>query len=190
VRFPRNERQPVRQLDNVTAVIAKGKRPVPFRTRKLSPSAPMVLHSPGCGRVGRRRTPFRRSHPTRGGFFCFYPHFVRCAHTLRAPFVGFPAVRLGFRPVRFRFPRFAFAAGRCGWPLDGAVRLSGGSRAARWGARGGQLVAELIGWGVNPGSARAISWSWYGPLIVGAVCGSSRPRSGMCATRDSVRADW
>src|SRR5690606_18787474 len=33
-----------------------GKRPVPFRTRKLSPSAPMVLHSRGCGRVGRRRT--------------------------------------------------------------------------------------------------------------------------------------
>ena len=26
-----------------------------FRTRKLSLSAPMVLHSGGCGRVGRRR---------------------------------------------------------------------------------------------------------------------------------------
>jgi hypothetical protein len=33
-----------RYLPRVTAVIAKGKRPVPFRTRKLSPSAPMVLH--------------------------------------------------------------------------------------------------------------------------------------------------
>jgi hypothetical protein len=33
-----------------------GKRPVPFRTRKLSPPAPMVLHSPECGRVGHRRT--------------------------------------------------------------------------------------------------------------------------------------
>jgi len=31
-------------LPRVTAVIAKGKRPAPFRTRKLSPSAPMVLH--------------------------------------------------------------------------------------------------------------------------------------------------
>jgi hypothetical protein len=42
--------------DRVTAVIAWGKRPVPFRTRKLRPTAPMVLHPGGCGRVGRRRT--------------------------------------------------------------------------------------------------------------------------------------
>ena len=27
----------------------------PFRTRKLSPTAPMVLHLGGCGRVGHRR---------------------------------------------------------------------------------------------------------------------------------------
>jgi hypothetical protein len=44
----------------VTAATAKGKRPVPSRTRKLSPSAPMVLHPPGCGRVGHRRTLFRK----------------------------------------------------------------------------------------------------------------------------------
>src|SRR6266516_5100317 len=43
----------------VTAAIAEGKRPVTFRTRKLSPPAPMVLHPRECGRVGRRRT-----HPT------------------------------------------------------------------------------------------------------------------------------
>ena len=30
-------------------------RPVPFRTRKLSSPAPMVLHTGVCGRVGRRR---------------------------------------------------------------------------------------------------------------------------------------
>ncbi len=40
----------------VTAVIAWGKRPVPSRTRKLRPTAPMVLHPEGCGRVGHRRT--------------------------------------------------------------------------------------------------------------------------------------
>src|SRR5690606_27218708 len=40
----------------VSVVIAAGKRPVPFRTRKLSLPAPMVLHPPGCGRVGHRRT--------------------------------------------------------------------------------------------------------------------------------------
>ena len=39
----------------VSVVIAVGSRPVPFRTRKLSPPAPMVLHLGGCGRVGHRR---------------------------------------------------------------------------------------------------------------------------------------
>jgi hypothetical protein len=49
----------------VTVVIAWGKRPVPFRTRKLRPTAPMVLHSRGCGRVGHRRTtPTRVEAPT------------------------------------------------------------------------------------------------------------------------------
>ena len=38
--------------------MAKGKHPVPFRTRKLSPSAPMVLRGGLRGRVGRRRTSF------------------------------------------------------------------------------------------------------------------------------------
>src|SRR5262245_56058610 len=42
----------------VTAVMAGRKQPVTFRNRKLSFSAPMVLHSGGCGRVGRRRTIF------------------------------------------------------------------------------------------------------------------------------------
>jgi len=32
-----------------SAVIAKGVRPFPFRTRKQSPSAPMVLPSLGVG---------------------------------------------------------------------------------------------------------------------------------------------
>ena len=41
---------------SVTAAIAAGKHPGPFRTRKLSLPAPMVLHSRGCGRVGHRRT--------------------------------------------------------------------------------------------------------------------------------------
>ena len=42
----------------VSVVMARGKRPVTFRTRKLSLSAPMVLHGGLCGRVGRRRTIF------------------------------------------------------------------------------------------------------------------------------------
>lgn len=39
----------------VLVVIVSGVRPVPFRTRKLSPIALMVLHLGGCGRVGRRQ---------------------------------------------------------------------------------------------------------------------------------------
>ena len=47
----------------VTAVIAWGKRPVPFRTRKLRPAAPMVLHPGGCGRVGHRRNTIQVEDP-------------------------------------------------------------------------------------------------------------------------------
>ena len=54
-------------LASVSVVIAEGKRPVSFRTRKLSPPAPMVLHPGGCGRVGRRRTqPCRNGPPGTG----------------------------------------------------------------------------------------------------------------------------
>ena len=35
-------------------IVARGIHPFPSRTRKLSPSAPMVLHAQVCGRVGRR----------------------------------------------------------------------------------------------------------------------------------------
>src|SRR5699024_2973244 len=45
---------------SVTVVIAWGKRPVPFRTRKLSLTAPMVLQPGGCGIVGHCRTLFSR----------------------------------------------------------------------------------------------------------------------------------
>src|SRR6478752_3182208 len=49
---------PAFKFHSVSVVIALGKRPVTFRTRKLSLSAPMVLQGGPCGRVGRRRTPF------------------------------------------------------------------------------------------------------------------------------------
>ena len=39
----------------LSVVLAAGSRPVPFRTRKLSLPAPMVLHPGGCGRVSYRR---------------------------------------------------------------------------------------------------------------------------------------
>src|SRR4051794_10661307 len=48
------------QVHSVTAAMARGKRPVTFRTRKLSLSAPMVLPWGRGGRVGRRRTYFSK----------------------------------------------------------------------------------------------------------------------------------
>ena len=39
-------------------VIPRGKHPIPFRIRKLSPSGPMVLIPQGIGRVGSRRAYF------------------------------------------------------------------------------------------------------------------------------------
>src|ERR671920_2320940 len=61
------------QLNRVSAAIAKGKHPAPFRTRKLSLSAPMVLQVRTCGRVGRRRTLLWWGHPVlQGGPFHFF----------------------------------------------------------------------------------------------------------------------
>ena len=51
--------------------MAEGKRPVTFRTRKLSPPAPMVLHPGGCGRVGHRRTSSIKGHPYGVALNCF-----------------------------------------------------------------------------------------------------------------------
>ena len=42
-------------------IVARGIHPFPSRTRKLSPSAPMVLHAQVCGRVGSR--PVHSKHP-------------------------------------------------------------------------------------------------------------------------------
>ena len=57
----------------VAVVIAPGKRPVPFRTRKLSLDTAMVLHSPGCGRVGHRRHPLPKEGPHTRGASLFLP---------------------------------------------------------------------------------------------------------------------
>ena len=49
--------------------LARGSHPFPSRTRKLSPSAPMVLHAQVCGRVGRRPIKSRKTPVERLGFF-------------------------------------------------------------------------------------------------------------------------
>src|SRR5271155_4902254 len=50
-------------------IVAKGFHPFPSRTRKLSPSAPMVLYARVCGRVGR--CPIKKKAPRRLGAFSF-----------------------------------------------------------------------------------------------------------------------
>src|SRR5690349_22881916 len=84
-------------LAAVSVVIAEGKRPVSFRTRKLSPPAPMVLHSGGCGRVGRRRTQREgNAHPgQRGGRFLYFRTMKKGPAPQRGrPFV-YPALGTG-----------------------------------------------------------------------------------------------
>ena len=69
----------------VTAVIAWGKRPVPFRTRKLRPTAPMVLHPGGCGTVGHRRTTIQPQAPTPRRGLSHLTHNIRTRKRLSTP---------------------------------------------------------------------------------------------------------
>jgi hypothetical protein len=69
------------KFKRVTAAIAAGKRPDPFRTRKLSPPAPMVLHWRRCGRVGRRRTNTQKSGDPHGSPLSASPNPIPPTHT-------------------------------------------------------------------------------------------------------------
>ena len=60
-----------KRVTTFAVVIVVGKRPETFRTRKLSPQTPMVLHPTECGRVGHRRNitqtnPLLDHHSKRG----------------------------------------------------------------------------------------------------------------------------
>jgi hypothetical protein len=54
---------------NFPVATAEGSHLFPFRTEKLSPPAPMVLHGRLCGRVGRRRESLRRPFAKAEGLF-------------------------------------------------------------------------------------------------------------------------
>ena len=58
-------------LSTISAVIASGVHLFPFRTEKLSPTAPMVLGAQAPGRVGRRR--ITSGGPRERPSFCFPP---------------------------------------------------------------------------------------------------------------------
>ena len=61
-----------RKSSQFPVMMAKGSHLFPYRTQKLSPSAPMVLGWTRPGRVGRCRNPYRRSSDA-SLFFCkFY----------------------------------------------------------------------------------------------------------------------
>lgn len=60
------------------AAMAQGRRPDPFRTRKLRPGTAMVLHPEGCGRVARRRTQTSQGGDTTA---CPLPFLYTRTHT-------------------------------------------------------------------------------------------------------------
>src|SRR5260370_29733346 len=112
--------------------MAKGKLPVPFRTRKSSSPAPMVLRGGPRGRVGRRRTYFRWGRSRSGGG----PN-VLCCHDARAEIVA------GGTVVSDRSGFIDMAAVRQAWrkSVGGGRRgagKGGPGRPGRWsGASGG-----------------------------------------------------
>src|SRR6476660_1705874 len=55
-------------LSSFWAMLARGTHPFPSRTRKLSPSAPMVLHARVCGRVGSRPIKLKKPRSKDRGF--------------------------------------------------------------------------------------------------------------------------
>ena len=111
--------------------MAKGKHPAPFRTRKLSPSAPMVLHAGACGRVGRRRTFFRRGPPASAALFAAFPGPDSVAPTCVLPKEYLmPAAddrSRGRRPVERAFRE----AGAARWPRQPTPRARRQARAAQ-----------------------------------------------------------
>lgn len=66
LRAPPASRSPRRNAPRGPAALAAGAHPDPYRTRKLSRPAPMVLQGRPCGRLGRRRPPGRVAR-ARGG---------------------------------------------------------------------------------------------------------------------------
>ncbi len=133
--------------------MAAGSHPFPFRTRKLSPPAPMVLGGRPPGRVGRRRITFAKGPSKEGPFAVFGPE----ARPL--PSTG-ASTTAPFRPE----------GAACSW-WRGLGRAQASVRGRRWrsagghGSPGGQGVERSIG----PGG----EWA-----RLGQRCPQGRPHPG------------
>ena len=82
-RKPR-ERRPAQTLQGIPVVMAKGIHLFPYRTQKLSLSAPMVLAWRRAGRVGRCRIPQKKA-PHECGVFSFVWTAIRQVDTKNNP---------------------------------------------------------------------------------------------------------
>ena len=98
---------------DISVAIAKRSHPFPFRTRKLSSSAPMVLHGRLCGRVGRRRLFYAKPQSEMTGAFFVLSGHKRGLPLCREVQAGLPLPALwqnsdNFLYDTFRVKRFGY----------------------------------------------------------------------------------
>ena len=127
-----------------------GKRPEPYRTRKLSPPAPMVLPPPGSGRVGHHRNTHQPHRPARGRRPNQAPTPTRAGptpagrthtHTLTTQRRLFSGLMVALGPLALRWTtavRPSFPRAKC------ASRRPGRSGAGRRGPRDRRVTAEHV----------------------------------------------
>ena len=110
VRSPRGP-SPGVDRTRFAAAMARVRRPVPFRTRKLRPCTAMVLHPRGCGRVARRR---------------FHTSWGPVERLLRGPFfvLHIPLVRSFFFSISSCCSPAAFPVAQSAEPKDELVECS------------------------------------------------------------------
>ena len=124
-----------RSENTVSVAIAEGKHPVPSRTRKLSPPAPMVLPGRLGGRVGRRRNIVENGPPS-GGPFSFR-YLVRSDDPWPKPSRPRPRARRKRPPTGDRA-----AAPRRRWRRS--ARTARPPRSARRASRASRAAIELL----------------------------------------------
>ena len=119
-----------------------GKRPDPYRTRKLSPPAPMVLPPPGSGRVGHHRNTHHR--PARGRRPNQAPTPTRAKPT-PTPYTTqrrlFSGLMVALGPLALRWTtavRPSFSSAKC------TSRRPGRGGAGRRGSRDRRVTAEHV----------------------------------------------